>query len=591
MKKLGIILVLGSILFLCVGLKFDSVAMNSSSSSSSNQELPSDMQKILLSTTPIRESIPASGDCLSNRFKRLINLLQDGNKNIITTLPAQNTSIATIGWNLNGSDLITLALNHQTTIAKIWNSHGVQLGPDLPIVFTNNAQFFSKNTSIQSSIFDFNPYAWVWSWSPDGSDLAFVSNKTAVKIWNKLQNGERRTLPHDSNVTSMAWNPDGTELAIGYENGAKIWNIDKKTNITLNNDTPLIISSVAWSPDGSRLATGSYSECDCSSDSESNCSESDCDEDASTESCCPETGEIKIWNTTTGIEVKKLVLNEGIHSIAWSPNGQKIAGVNIGDNNSAVLIWKFTEEVLHLAHPNQWINQVAWSPDGNKLVTLGIKPGNFDTSEAKIWNTSTGTQIGATLNVDRALQQLAWSPDGSKILSTRGNIKMWDAATGVELWQDLLTRDHWNLASWSPDGAKLATSSIADGVNIWDVATKTPILSNPNLRGNSLMAWNPNSRKLVLVNHNYAPTIWDLDSFLQVKDFSDHLNIDQCDLLQAFDMAISDTGRIQATIGQWQTFTTFPQSMQNRLNIFIRPPRQISMEERAANIKKLKKAN
>ena len=56
--------------------------------------------------------------------------------------------------------------------------------------------------------------------------------------------------------------------------------------------------------------------------------------------------------------------------------------------------------------------------------------------------------------------------------------------------------------------------------------------------------------------------------------FLDLTTIDQCELLQAFDMAIQEKGRIQATKEQWHTFRTFPESIQDALRLYIRQATQ-----------------
>lgn len=73
--------------------------------------------------------------------------------------------------------------------------------------------------------------------------------------------------------------------------------------------------------------------------------------------------------------------------------------------------------------------------------------------------------------------------------------------------------------------------------------------------------------------------------FIPLIPFLTSLNIDQCDLLRAIDMAMQQVGRIQATGDQWYTFTTLPAVVQHALRLYIKqPPANPTLQERAAAI-------
>jgi Tol biopolymer transport system component len=97
------------------------------------------------------------------------------------------------------------------------------------------------------------------AWSPDGSKLAFVSNRAGLQgdIWVMNAGGGAPTnLTNNAAVEdSPAWSPDGSMIAFRRVVGAQseIFVMDAggggQTNITTAQD-----DAVVWSPDGSKIA-------------------------------------------------------------------------------------------------------------------------------------------------------------------------------------------------------------------------------------------------------------------------------------------------------------------------------------------------
>jgi WD40 repeat protein/tetratricopeptide (TPR) repeat protein len=109
------------------------------------------------------------------------------------------------------------------------------------------------------------------AFSPDGTTLAVGDDSGATYLWNLASRKIAATLmPRDlkAAVDSVAFSPDGKTLAVGESNGATyVWNLlTDKSTATLTD--PVIpspgipitqtVSSVAFSPDGTTLAIGDY---------------------------------------------------------------------------------------------------------------------------------------------------------------------------------------------------------------------------------------------------------------------------------------------------------------------------------------------
>ena len=93
------------------------------------------------------------------------------------------------------------------------------------------------------------------SFSPDGKQVASGSYDNSVKIWETSTGTCVSTLSgHSDYVRAVSWSPDGTMLASGSNDKTiKLWDAQSgKVNSTLSVNSE--VSSVAFCPDGSKIA-------------------------------------------------------------------------------------------------------------------------------------------------------------------------------------------------------------------------------------------------------------------------------------------------------------------------------------------------
>ena len=167
------------------------------------------------------------------------------------------------------------------------------------------------------------------AFSPDGKRLATRARSDqgpAVKMWD-AQTGQELTTLHTGAVTSVAFSPDGKRLACG---------------------------STTW--DSTKRAYGA--------------------------------GEVKVWDVQTGRELLVLKGHTGWVSVAYSPDGKRLASAG-------------------------------QKPDGKPLAGAGQKSGPAAVvGEVKVWDAETGQEV-FTVEAPayyRQTETVAYSPDGKRLI-------------------------------------------------------------------------------------------------------------------------------------------------------------------------------
>ena len=149
----------------------------------------------------------------------------------VATLSGHTGGAYSVAYSPDGT---TLASGAQDSTIKLWD------------VATRT------NIATLSDMFWVNSVAF----SPDGTLLA--SGSKDVKLWDVSTRTNTATLEHSRSVLSVAFSPDGTLLASGSIDGTvKLWDIEKKENITTLEGHTSFVNSVAFSPDGTTLVSGS----------------------------------------------------------------------------------------------------------------------------------------------------------------------------------------------------------------------------------------------------------------------------------------------------------------------------------------------
>jgi WD40 repeat protein len=317
--------------------------------------------------------------------------------------------------------------------------------------------------------------------SPDGTTIAFNATtgpfKFAVKLWSIASKRVAVTMPANgaSGLTSIAYSPDGTQLAAGSQDGTvRLWG----DGVLLGNFSGHrdFVGQVAFSPDGATLASAS------------------------------DDGTIGLWNTRGPIVGGA---NNESSSLAFSPDGKTLAINTFAAGQIGVALYSMPAGKLTGVLPVKAIAEVAFSPDGKTLAVAPIAPG----APLELWNMATRRMTGQlTTGFTNAITTIAFSQDGTLLaLASLGDtgVQVWSAArlTRVATFSDTQQTDlspqqagDVVMLAFSPDGRLLTVIGTDGMVRVYNVPgfALLDVFQPPTLA--TSLAFSPDGRELAFGN-------------------------------------------------------------------------------------------
>ncbi len=311
----------------------------------------------------------------------------------------------------------------------------------------------------------------VIAFSPDSKVLAVGNNDGQLTFWSPAtcqQSGEaidtgQLTKNSDptsvKEVTSLAYSPDGKQLAIGETDYLLV--LDATTRQLLREPAVIHsnyrIQSIAYSPDSRTMALGMADN------------------------------SIVLIDSATGQTIGQPLFGQrgSIRSVAFGSDGHSLVS---GGWDASVLVWDLENQPLSrtLTGHTAVVMSVVFSPDGKLLASAG---GN---QSIILWDATTWQTFGQPFTAtNEGVEAMTFSPD-SRILASGGKdqlIHLWGVGTGKQLGEPLSGQmDEIQCLAFSPDGKWLAAGGKNNRLTIWEVATRTlyrdlqfssPILADP----------------------------------------------------------------------------------------------------------------
>ena len=368
------------------------------------------------------------------------------------------------------------------------------------------------------------------AYSPDGrriiagyGSVDYTVVNGHARLWDAATGQELgdRIPGHAGGVRSVAFSPDGREVALASVGLVEVWGLDTRQPIPALRGHTGHVHAVAFSPDGRYLASGGTDRT------------------------------IRLWDRATGNAVQAFYGHENfIHGLAFRHDGRWLISAS-GDKS--LKLWEVASGRLlttfhgHLDH----VGCVAFSPDGRYFASGGAD------RALKLWLATSSPQLTFTGH-DGWIFGLAFSPDSQLIASggsqdsTRDHLMVWDATTGVPSVTFAEGSPQVTAVAFRRSGRRLATACRDGIVRIWDVDTGRLVRALPRQANVvSAVAYSPDGRFLASATTNlFNPRtydhepgevkLWDADTGREISTLAGHK-------AGVFDVAFSTDGRYVAT--------------------------------------------
>jgi WD40 repeat protein/HEAT repeat protein/tRNA A-37 threonylcarbamoyl transferase component Bud32 len=387
-----------------------------------------------------------------------------------------------------------------------------------------------------------------------GDDVIVVwSNDTGERLFS-LENGGAGP------VQSIAFSPDGKQVASGHLGGVLIWDLpsenasrrasargkDAVTSLTERalrrfdgGHRELLCTgwarSLAFSPDGNRVAVA-------------------------TQRPGTETPyNVTIYDVRTGNQTLVLPRHSyGVNQLAFRPDGKQFA---LAGDDGIVRLCDTTigREALILRGHTGSVESVAYARDG-KVIASG---GTSDDKTIRLWNAQSGEALLTLCGHANLISSVEFSADGMRIVSASddGTAKVW--STSLDQVVQVLPghSDSVCKVTFSPRGDQFASAAMDGTVKTWDSKNGCQQLSlsahstgdrdDPQGKIVTCLAYDRDGTRMISACYDRTIKVWDVASGQLLDKF--RRTAPQASYSTAFlgDGRIVAGGRTESTVQVW----------------------------------------
>ncbi len=326
------------------------------------------------------------------------------------------------------------------------------------------------------------------AFSPDGRQVASACYDGTFQIWDAQTRQKLHTEPQVARgravlVRGLAYSPDSRYLAVARHDGlVRVWDAPRGQPLYTLEGHKGPTWKVAFSPDSRTLASGGSDK------------------------------SVRLWDMTSGTAVRTFSEHPAaVKGVAFRPDGRSVLAacddgtVKVWDRDTGRPTYSFRGEIRYPFS--------AWfSPDARRLAWSCLD------GVMSVWDTTTGRPEITKQTNTWSLRSVAFHPDGKRmaLAAFDGTVRLLDAATGREMLTIFAHPSVVAHAEFSPDGNKIASASYDHTVRIWDA---TPLTSDPQagycvtLTGHKALvcgvAFSPDGRWLASASRDGTVKLWE----------------------------------------------------------------------------------
>jgi WD40 repeat protein/serine/threonine protein kinase len=247
---------------------------------------------------------------------------------------------------------------------------------------------------------------------PDGQQLATASIDKTARLWDVASGKQERTLNHGGPVTGVVYSPDGKSVATSCADRlVRLWDLaDARLRQTFAGHVKEV-TGVAFAPNGRYLVSAGTDQT------------------------------LRVWEVATGRALGEYRKHEGaVGTVVFNRDGTRLASADV---RQTLWLWHFSaagqltpatapvqlgpptsaKTIAVLGRSRQGITSLAFSPDGQRLAS--VSPDR----PVQLWDVTTGGEVLTLPDTPDWPACVAFTPDGHRlVLSTAaGAVAVWDA--------------------------------------------------------------------------------------------------------------------------------------------------------------------